>query len=304
MSPPVQCPKCGAVIRPRDIDAANGTFFCNACQERWELAPDRILNVTPVRAMAAAAPAGSLTIATPVKPLSPQTPYQPMVPAPPPPRMAGIPPAPSSEEPVVLGPPSSQARGVPTARTTGMGARSSPPSAGSAPNPFGSAWQEQWDGRGFHVVLRRVSLPSIALVAFFLLGVCGWAYTQQDIFGDMAMVGVGVGGVLGLVILSRMYRYTYIHFDPKELLVQQKPTGKSSAVSTFHIEKLILLDEGAPGRMRAGFYVAVVPLEGLSQPIDLELHTEAEARFVAERLTEMLHAVAGVRRSFKPPPPA
>ncbi len=282
MASAVTCPRCGAAIAGRDIDLASGSFLCAACKERF-----------PLPGSPQAAARNPLDVATPVNPIAVPPSVRPLgargVPAPPAPAPAGAAATPAS----------------------GAGAPASPKAPSffewlTAPvvqgSPFGKGWKEDWDGVGWHVVLRRVGLPTVVLLIVVILGFAWWASTQPEVFGDFALVIVGVFVVVGVVGVTRLLGYTYMRFDARQLVIQHRPRGGAAVVSSFHIHRFVAIPEEAPGRKRALFPVGVVPREGIATPIDLDLYTEAEAKFVAERLNYMLEVINGTAQPPKPSP--
>jgi len=170
-------------------------------------------------------------------------------------------------------------------------ATASPGGIASA-SPLGTSWQETWDGAGWDVVLRPVSPTIVALFAALVLMLAGCMVWQRQILGPEAMIGLGIGVLVSVIVIMRMVRSIAIRFDPKQLLIEHRPNGRSTAIVTRQIDKFIMIDEG-PRKDPNLFSVYLLPVTGDSQRVDMDFSSDADARYVLQRFNEMLAQVRG-----------
>jgi serine/threonine-protein kinase len=160
-----------------------------------------------------------------------------------------------------------------------------PPNAATPPKTeMGTAWREDWDGTGWNVVYRPLSVLIPWLFAVFVLLVAGVILSQA---GTDAIFGVVAGvGLSGLVVL-RMLRSTYFRVERAGVLLETRPIGPSKTYGAEQIQRFAVIDEG-PARVPNLFSVHVVLRSGDVQRLDVAFGSDAEARFVANRLNEMM----------------
>jgi hypothetical protein len=209
----------------------------------------------------------------------------------PPPAMAQAadPTAGSSGDAVIPRPPrvpyatreNARARSVAASLSTGVGA-----------SPLGGMWRETWDGVAWNIVLRRFGL--LVVLAFLSLVVAAgfWVYGQRELFGYNVTIGAGVGLLFALIVFLWMSRWTYIRLDSRHLRIEHRPNGRASTIAVPKVERFVVLDAG---RGQAVHNVHFLSKDGVTLRLDLDLHTEAEARFVGERLNDMLDNVRGLK---------
>jgi hypothetical protein len=158
---------------------------------------------------------------------------------------------------------------------------------------MGASWKEKWDGVGWNVVRRQVSLVIVVLFVLFLLslsGFGGWWYVTQGAFGIEGMVLLGIALTISLFALRHMMRSTYFRFDADKLLIEQRPQGRVTRFATRHIERFVVIDQAARAEGQA-FSVYCMPVEVNPQRLDVDLDSAAEARYVMTRFNEMLAQV-------------
>lgn len=166
-----------------------------------------------------------------------------------------------------------------------------PVSAVVAP-PQGAPWKETWDGVGWNMAVRPISHVHIGLFVMFVLILVGGLLSQRALFGVELPVGVGVGLAIAFFIVLRMLRWTHIRLDAKELLIEQRPNGRSSSIETQGLAKFIVIPEG-PGKAPDVFHVHLLPRQGDAQTLDVDFSSDADARYAMDRLNEMLAHLRG-----------
>jgi eukaryotic-like serine/threonine-protein kinase len=210
----------------------------------------------------------SLDIATPVRPLTPA-------------------PVPSSSSPV-----------APTSGPQLAAPRSAPPSTPAvAPSgqktaaPAGMGWTEAWDGAAWTAIFRPVSVIIVGLCGVVAVLLAGLVLSQR-VFGTYGPVGAGAGLLITGLVLLRVARASHFRVDASNVTIEQKPGGSSMAVATYKVKKFLVMDRG-PNESPLDFVVHFLPTEGDTQRVEVPFASEAEARFVAQRLNEMLASVRG-----------
>jgi len=173
------------------------------------------------------------------------------------------------------------------------------PNSAAALPPKGPPWKETWDGAGWNMALRSISRVHVGLFAMFALTLAGGMFSQRRLFGIELLIGTGVWIAFALFMIARMLRWTYIRLDPRELLIEYKPNGRSSTIATPGLARFIVIHAG-PGDDADVFYVHFMPVNGETQRLDIDFSTAADARYAMHRLNEMLAQVRGGGQPRKP----
>jgi hypothetical protein len=105
-----------------------------------------------------------------------------------------------------------------------------------------------------------------------------------------------MGLVVAGAIMLWMSRWTSIRIDAAALLIEQKPSGPFMTIASDRIKKFLIVDENRRIDPHS-FPVYAMLVEGEPLRLSVEFPSDAEARFVAARLNEMLgHARGNVGR--------
>jgi eukaryotic-like serine/threonine-protein kinase len=168
------------------------------------------------------------------------------------------------------------------------------PSAGSsaAPSSIETTWSEKWDGTAWEIVRRPVSPVIVAVVALLAVLLAALLVSQRQLFGVEGSIGLGVGLFTACGALLLMVRSTRFRLDKKELLIEHRPSGRSTSIETQHINRFIVIEEG-PRKQSDVFSVHLLPFNGDVKRIEVDFDSDAEARWVMQRLNEMLAQVRG-----------
>jgi eukaryotic-like serine/threonine-protein kinase len=217
----------------------------------------------------------TLAVATPAQPLVRAGPPAALVPP--------IPPALPASGPE-LGAPSSR---PPIAQPLAPPKSAPPPALLGTALPAGMGWTERWYGEVWTAVYRPVSLTIIGLCGAVVLGLAALILSQPATFGTVGPIAVGVGILISAILLARVARATHYRIDASIVAIEQKPGGSSMSVAAFKINKFLVMDLG-PNGDPLDFSVHFLPFEGDAQRVDVSYASNAEARFAAHRLTDML----------------
>jgi serine/threonine protein kinase len=213
-------------------------------------------------------PRSSLVVPTPVHPIDIGSVPRPSAPTPPPPSSA------------------------PLLEESGSNPILAQPDSAAALPPKGAPWAESWDGVGWNMALRSISRVHVGLFAMFALILAGGMFSQRGLFGIELQIGTGVWILFSMFMIARMLRWTHVRLDPKELLIEYKPNGRSSTIATPGLARFIVIHAG-PGDDADVFYVHFLPVNGETQRLDIDFSTAADARYAMHRLNEMLAQVRG-----------
>ncbi len=195
-------------------------------------------------------------------------------------------PAPLSSPPS-SGAPSSSSRTASTVPPPAPGPAEG--AAASGASPLGSSWSEAWDGAGWNVAYRPTSPAIVALLGLALAALAGWVVWQKDVFGTLGLLAAGVFLLGGAILLFRFARWTRIRLDASALTLEARPSGASSSLSTRALRMFRVLERGP--RENPDACVHGVLVEGEPARLAVDFETDAQARWVAERLNVMLERV-------------
>jgi hypothetical protein len=172
--------------------------------------------------------------------------------------------------------------------------QSGPLSTPAASTPGATAlagWTEKQDASGWTVVYRPVSPIFLLLFGVLVLGMASLILTQH-VFGVNGVIGVVIGLGIATFVALLISRTTYFRLDPIQVSVEQKPGGTAWKISTYKVLRFLVIDEG-PKKETLDFHVHYLPIEGDPERVAINFSTDGDARFVAQRLNEILANVRG-----------
>jgi len=168
---------------------------------------------------------------------------------------------------------------------------------------MGVAWQETWDGTAWSIVFRPVAVVIVALFGTFVVLAAGFVFSQLSLFGVEGVIGLVIGlAVSGFVVL-RMLRSTSFRVDAAGLTMEIRPSGPTTVIASERIRSFLVVDDTSR-RDPSLFCVHVLLAGGDFHALDVEFPSDADARFVAARLNDMLADVRGGRQPSRGLPQA